>query len=79
MQTGYLTVDTYPNGAKIYIDEVLVLDEKGEPALSPVTLEISVGYHNIRLELEGYFDEFDGQYITENYTIGIYHNFNVCS
>lgn len=79
METGYLTVETYPDGAKIYIDNVLVLDEKGEPALSPVTLVMSVGYHDIRLELTGYLDEFDGQYIMQNRNVGIYHNFNVCA
>lgn len=79
MQTGYLTIDTNPDGAKIYIDEVLVLDEKGDPALSPVSLIVSVGYHDIRLELEGYLDEFDGQYIIENEPVGVYHNFNICA
>lgn len=79
METGYLTVETYPNGGMIYIDNVLVLDEKGEPALSPVTLVMSVGYHDIRLELEGYLDEFDGQYILKNESVGIHHNFNICA
>lgn len=79
METGYLTVGTYPDGAKIYIDNVLVLDEKGEYALSPVTLVMSVGYHNIRLTLDGFCDEFDGQYILKNETVDIYHNFNICS
>jgi hypothetical protein len=77
METGYLTIETYPDSARIYIDNVLVLDEKGQPALSPVTLVMSVGYHDIRLELEGYFDEFDGQYIMKNETVTIFHNFNI--
>jgi hypothetical protein len=79
METGYLTVETYPDSARIYIDNVLVLDEKGQPTLSPVTLEMSVGYHDIRLELDGYFDEFDGQYIMQNRNVSIYHNFNICA
>jgi hypothetical protein len=79
METGYLTIGTYPDGAIIYIDNVLVLDEKGAPALSPVTLIMSVGYHDIRLELTGYFDEFDGQFISQNSNVNIYHNFNVCA
>jgi hypothetical protein len=79
METGYLTVETYPDGALIYVDNVLVLDEKGKPALSPVTLVMSVGYHDVRLELECYLDEFDGQYIMQNSNVSIYHNFNICA
>jgi hypothetical protein len=78
MKTGYLTIGTNPDGASIYVDNILVLDEKGKPALTPVSLVVSVGYHDIRLELEGYLDEFDGQYILENDTVNIYHNFNIC-
>ena len=77
MQTGYLSIGTYPDGAMIYIDNVLALDEEGKPALSPVALVVFEGYHEIRLELEGYFDEFDGQYVMENETVNVYHNFNI--
>lgn len=79
MEIGYLTVGTYPDSANIYIDNILVLDEKGAPALSPVTLVMSVGYHDIRLTLDGYCDEFDGQFIAKNSNVGIHHNFNICS
>ncbi len=78
MQTGYLVVETYPAGAKVYIDDILVLDEKGKPILSPVVLVLLAGYHNMRLELEGYCNEFDGRYIMENETVNTHHNFNIC-
>jgi hypothetical protein len=77
METGEITIDTYPAGANIYIDNVLVLDEKGVPVLSPVTLIMSVGYHDIRLELTGFLDEFDAQFVMQNCNINIYHNFNI--
>lgn len=78
MQTGYLTIDTYPAGAKIYIDDMLINDENGEPGLTPATLTVTTGYHNIRLELEGYCDEFGGEYIVENTNINVFRNFNIC-
>ena len=78
MQTGYLTIKTYPTGGKIYIDGALVLDENGEPGLTPAFLTVSTGYHNIRLTLDGYCDEFDGQYIMQNENINVFHDFNIC-
>ena len=78
MQTGHLTITTYPYGATIYIDDTLILDEKGEPGLTPALLTIPVGYHDIRLTLEGYCDEFDGQYIMQDMNINISHDFGIC-
>ena len=78
MQIGNITIGTYPDGAKIYIDDTLVLDENGEPGLTPAKLTVIVGYHNIRLELEGYCEEFDGQYIMENRNVNVFHNFHIC-
>jgi hypothetical protein len=78
MQTGYLTITTYPDGAKIYIDDTLVLEENGDPGLTPALLTISVGYHDIRLTLEGYCDEFNGQYIMQNMNVNISQDFAIC-
>jgi hypothetical protein len=78
METGYITIETYPHGAKIYVDNVLVLDEKEEYIPTPAVLVVFEGYHSIRLELEDYCDEFDGQYIMENDNVRIFHNFNIC-
>lgn len=78
MQTGYLTINTYPDGAKIYIDDTLVLDENGEPGLTPARLTITTGYHDIRLELEGHCEEFGGEYIMENLDVRVFRNFNIC-
>lgn len=77
METGYLTIGTYPNGAKIYLDDALILVNE-EPLLTPASLSMSTGYHNIKLALDGYCDEFDGQYIEKNENVNIFHNFYVC-
>lgn len=78
MQTGCLTIKTYPDGAKIYIDDTLVLDENGEPGLTPAKLTITTGYHDIRLELEGFCEEFGGEYIFEDQNVNVFRNFNIC-
>ncbi len=78
MQTGYLTIGTYPSGAMIYIDNMLVLDENGEPGLTPAKLTVTPGYHDIRLGLEGYCDEFGGEYVMENRNVNVFRNFNIC-
>ncbi len=78
MNTGYITVSTYPNGAKIYIDDVLVLSENGEPGLTPAKLTVTTGYHDITLTLDGYCDEFGGEYVLEDRNINIFRNFNIC-
>jgi len=78
METGYLTVGTNPAGAKIYIDDVLILDDKGDVGLTPALLTVPTGYHSIRLTLDGYCDEFDGQYVMKKENIEIFHNFYIC-
>ena len=78
METGYLTVGTNPAGAKIYIDDVLILDDKGDAGLTPALLTVPTGYHSIRLTLDGYCDEFDGQYVMKKENIEIFHNFYIC-
>ena len=78
MQTGSLIIESYPPGAEIYIDNTLVLDENGKPGLTPAMLTVTTGYHDIKLVLEGYCNEFDGQYIMKDENINIYHNFNIC-
>lgn len=52
VDTGSLTIDSYPAGASIWID--------GEPAnhITPFTFDpIKTGYHEISLMKDGYFDE----------------------
>lgn len=78
MKTGNITIQTYPIGAQIYIDDMLVLDKDGKPGLTPAILTVIVGYHDIKLTLEGHCDEFDGQYIMQDETVRIFHNFNIC-
>lgn len=78
MEMGFLRVESYPTGAKIFIDNVLVLDGTGMPGLTPAMLTLSVGYHDIKLELGGYCNEYDGQYIMKETCVEIFHNFNIC-
>lgn len=78
MQTGNITITTFPSNAKIYIDEMLILNESGEPGLTPAVLTLNCGYHDIRLTLEGYCDEFGGEYVTEDSNINVFRNFNIC-
>lgn len=78
MQIGYLTIETYPAGGNIYIDNTLVLDEDRKPGLTPATLTVTTGYHDIRLELEGYCNEFDGRYIMQDENVNVFHNFHIC-
>ncbi len=78
MQTGNLTIITNPAGASIYIDGTLVLDENGEPGLTPAILTIPVGYHSIKMTLEGYCIETDGQDIMQGENVNIFHNFYIC-
>ena len=78
MEQGRLTIETYPSGSKIYIDGSLVLDDNGEPGLTPAILTVDVGSHNIKLTLEGYCDEYDSQYVEKNENVVIVHNFYVC-
>lgn len=78
MQIGYLTIDTYPVGARIYIDDILVINKDGEPGLTPALLTITTGYHDIKLTLDGYCEEFGGEYIMENLDVRMFRNFNIC-
>lgn len=78
MRTGKITIATYPSGAKIYIDDVLVLDDKGEPGLTPAVLTVTTGDHSIKLVLEGYCNEFDNQYVEQDENIEVFRNFHIC-
>ncbi len=78
MKTGSITIATHPPEARIYIDDILVLDENGEPGLTPAKLTITTGYHDIKLELDGYCDEFGGEYVLEDQNINVFRNFNTC-
>ena len=78
METGYLTINSYPQGANIYIDGILVLDDKGDAGTTPAILTLNTGDHRIKLELAGYCDEFDNQFIEKNENVVIFHNFYIC-
>jgi hypothetical protein len=78
METGHLSIGTYPTGAQIYINNVLILDKEGQPALSPVVLLLPAGYYNVTLTLQGYCNEFADQWIMNNETVNIYRNFDIC-
>lgn len=78
METGNITIDTYPQGANVYIDGILMIDNKGEPGVTPMVITVYTGYHDIRLTLDGYLDEFGGQYVMKDYNVDVYRNFNVC-
>ncbi len=78
MRIGYLTIQSSPPGADVYIDDIPVLDENGDIVKTPIVLTITVGLHNIRLTLSGYCDEFDSQYIEDGDNVNIFHNFYIC-
>lgn len=78
METGNITIGTYPYGATIFVDNILILDEQKNPVLTPVVLLANVGYHDIQLSLDGYCNEFDGVYVEKNENINIFHNFQIC-
>ncbi len=78
MKTGNITIATHPPEARIYIDDILVLDENGDPGLTPAKLTITTGYHDITLTLDGYCDEFGGEYVLEDQNVNVFRNFNIC-
>ena len=80
MEIGYgnLTIDTYPSGAQIYIDNILILDDNGDPGLTPAILTLAIGYHDIKLTLDSYCNEFGGEYVTKDTNINVFRYFNIC-
>jgi hypothetical protein len=67
-QTGNIAITTNPNGAKIYIDNVLMKDT------TPAKLSLNVGSRYIVLEKEGYFRDFNRIYIYPGANIELSRN-----
>ena len=63
ISTGNVTIISYPVGATIYIDGSRVTDEMGNPIITPATVSILEGYHDIILSLNGYFDGYEYIYV----------------
>lgn len=85
MKTGIETGDVYiitnPSGAKIYMDNDLVIDmETFLPIRTPVILAIPQGYHSLTLKLNKYGDKYgdiyDAVYVFPEQIIYLYKNFN---
>lgn len=74
---GDTIVDTYPQGANIYIDGYLLADTNMTPILTPATISLYMGYHDLRFALDGFYDEFWSVYTIPGDTQYIYRNFNV--
>jgi len=77
---GNVETTSYPSNAEIYIDDVLVTYEDKQPVLTPATLTLTNGYHEIRLRLRGYCDEFAYVEILPDtvYTQYRHKNLNIC-
>ena len=76
---GSIVMTTYPPGGSIIMDGKTVIDlDTGEPITTPVQLVLTIGYHDFVFQLEGYFDEYAGEYITPAHISYVNRNFNVC-
>lgn len=64
-QTGYLTVDSTPQRANVYIDNVL----SGQTPLRKT--EMSIGRHTVRVSLDGYEDSVNTIEVGQNKTVQI--------
>lgn len=64
-QTGYLTVDSTPQRANVYIDNVL----SGQTPLRKT--EMSIGRHTVKVSLEGYQDSVNTIEVGQNKTVQI--------
>lgn len=76
---GNLVLTSYPSGATIKLDGMLIVyEETKEPLKTPMKLELSEGLHDIVFKLEGYCDEFATVYISSGLTQNINKTLNVC-
>lgn len=76
--SGDVTITSYPEGSLIYIDNILIKDEKGEPLKTPIRLTMIEGLHNVRLTLEGYCDAFDAVEVLPNGYAELHETFYIC-
>lgn len=62
-ESGSVYISSYPAGASICIDGNTVTDELGNPVMTPITVDIPLGDHEIFLSLDGYFNGYEDIYI----------------
>jgi hypothetical protein len=75
---GSIVITTYPFGGTIIMDGKTVIDlDTGEPLRTPIQLVMTMGYHDFIFQLEGFFDEYGGEYITPGHISYVHRNFNV--
>jgi len=60
---GSVTVMSYPEGATVCLDGSTLTYETGAPVITPVTLILLEGYHDIALELGGYYTGYERVYV----------------
>lgn len=60
---GNVTVMSYPEGATVCMDGSKLTYETGEPVTTPVTITLLEGYHDLALELDGYYTGYERFYI----------------
>lgn len=76
---GSIVITTYPPGGTIIMDGKTVIDlDTGKPLTTPIQLVLTMGYHDFIFQLEGFFNEYGGEYITPGHISYIHRNFNVC-
>ena len=75
---GSIVITTYPLGGTIIMDGKTIIDlDTGEPLRTPIQLVLTMKYHDFIFQLEGFFDEYGGEYITPGHISYIHRNFNV--
>lgn len=75
---GSIVITTYPPGGTIIMDGKTVIDlDTGEPLRTPIQLVLTMKYHDFIFQLEGFFDEYGGEYITPGHISYVHRNFNV--
>lgn len=62
-ESGSVYISSYPAGASICIDGNTVTDELGNPVMTPITVNLPLGDHEIILSLDGYFNGYEDIYI----------------
>lgn len=75
---GSIVITTYPLGGTIIMDGKTIIDlDTGEPLRTPIQLVLTMKYHDFIFQLEGFFDEYGGEYITPGHISYVHRNFNV--
>lgn len=75
---GSIVMTTYPPGSTIIMDGKIIIDlDTGEYLRTPIQLVLTMGYHDFIFQLEGFYDEYGGEYITPGHISYVHRNFNV--